>query len=335
MLKSFLKTTSLLLLPIFVIGAYLNYEQLRDEKNVLEIQAIDSLDGQAEQILSEFTHIVSDLLFLAENNELQAFLDTNHPIQQNKLVKEYYFFSRRKKLYDQIRFLDDIGMEKARVNFNAGHPAIVPPERLQNKGKRYYFKDAFFLNQEEIFVSPLDLNIEQGQIERPLKPMIRFGTPIFDKTGHKRGIVLLNYLGTRLLKKLADRAANASSDIMLLNKKGYWLKSPVLEDEWGFMYPNSNHKTFGNRYPKEWQTITQTETGQFYTRNGLFTFITIYPLLENQKSSTGAQKAYAPSATSLGHSEYYWKIVSHVPTSTLQAKSIQILTNMALPIHLC
>ncbi len=80
--------------------------------------------------------------------------------------------------------------------------------KLQNKKNRYYFRDVFKLNQGEVFVSPLDLNIERGEIEQPLKPMIRFGTPIFDKYSNKRGIVLLNYLGSKLLNRYKDQMDN-------------------------------------------------------------------------------------------------------------------------------
>ena len=66
---------------------------------------------------------------------------------------------------------------------------------LQNKEGRYYFKDTIQPEKGEVFVSPFDLNIERGEIERLLKPMNRFGTPVFDITGRKRGIVLLNYFG--------------------------------------------------------------------------------------------------------------------------------------------
>ncbi len=38
----------------------------------------------------------------------------------------------------------------------------------------------------EIFISPLDLNIEQGKIEQPLKPMLRLGTLIFDSSDKKK-----------------------------------------------------------------------------------------------------------------------------------------------------
>ncbi len=48
------------------------------------------------------------------------------------------------------------------VNFNNGSPTVVPQSGLQNKKNRYYFYDAFKLNRGELFVSPLDLNIENG-----------------------------------------------------------------------------------------------------------------------------------------------------------------------------
>ncbi len=62
-------------------------------------------------------------------------------------------------------------MEIVRVNYNRGEPYIIPENRLQFKGGRYYFADTFRLGRGEFFISPFDLNIEQGKIEKPLKPM--------------------------------------------------------------------------------------------------------------------------------------------------------------------
>ena len=142
------------------------------------------------------------------------------------LTADYLYISSIRKIYDQIRYLDDSGQEIIRVNFNSGSPATVPTAKLQNKGNRYYFSDAFKLDKGDIFISPLDLNIERGQIERPLKPMIRFGTPIVDSMGKKTGIVLLNYLGNNLLKSFERIASHSHEEMMLLNAEGYWLKSP-------------------------------------------------------------------------------------------------------------
>jgi hypothetical protein len=52
-----------------------------------------------------------------------------------------------------------------------------------------------------VFASPLDLNIERGEIELPLKPMIRFGTPVCDLEGRSQGVVLLNYFGDKLIHR--------------------------------------------------------------------------------------------------------------------------------------
>ena len=86
-------------------------------------------------------------------------------------------------MYDQVRYLDETGMEIVRVNFNNGQPAIVEKNKLQPKGQRYYFKDAITLDKDEIYVSPFDLNIEGQSIELPHKPMVRFSAPVFDRSG--------------------------------------------------------------------------------------------------------------------------------------------------------
>ncbi len=66
---------------------------------------------------------------------------------------------------DQL--LDNDGMEILRVNYNNGKPEAVPQDKLQNKASRYYFTESQKLGPNEIYVSPFDLNIENGKIEQP------------------------------------------------------------------------------------------------------------------------------------------------------------------------
>ena len=44
---------------------------------------------------------------------------------------------------------------------------------------------AFALGRGEVFVSPFDLNVEQGRVEEPLKPILRVGAPVFGEGGGK------------------------------------------------------------------------------------------------------------------------------------------------------
>jgi PAS domain S-box-containing protein len=212
-------------------------------------------------------------------------------------------------------------MEIVRVNFNNGRPSVVPQEKLQDKKGRYYFDDAFILNEREVFVSPLDLNIERGKIEQPLKPMIRFATPVFDDCGEKRGIVLLNYFGSELLDRFSKQAGDSNpSQAMLLNAAGYWLRGPNHEDDWGFMYEDRKDRTLASVYPDAWERIKSEEFCQFETARGLFTSRTVYPLLEGQRTSTGSGEAFSPSMAQLEMRTYQWKVVSFAPSDALYAE---------------
>ena len=312
-----------------VIGgilALIYYTESKSERTVIETNEINNIQLLKERLAGDFENVVSDLNFLSDMHGLNNLLK-GHTQQLDGLLNDFLSLSRRRKVYDQIRYLDSTGTEVVRVNFNKGQPAIVPTSKLQNKGKRYYFKDAFELDKGVIFVSPLDLNIERGQIEQPLKPMIRFGTPVFDDHGNKRGIVLLNYLGGKMLRDLA-RSSQSMGNTMLLNAEGYFLKGTVAQDEWGFMYKDRKHRTFGNMYPQIWKTIQTQDSGNYDSPAGLFTFATLFPLTEAQKSSTGSGEAYAQSSHSVSSKEYFWKIVTLVPPPALKAASTRILDKL-------
>jgi len=308
------------------------YTEVKNERNIIETKAVHTMDMQMEVVASEFKSIVSDLMFLSEQNELQGMLEGDEASHRRALAEEYLSYSKRKGLYDQIRFLDATGMEVVRVNFNDGNPTIVPDEQLQSKAKRYYFEDTFLLGRWEVFVSPFDLNIEHGEIEQPLKPMIHFGTPVWDSHGRKRGIVLLNYLGAKLIHDLERASAYDPGQVMLLNSDGFWLRGPRPEDEWGFMYEDGSNRTFGNAFPQVWPKISGSESGQLYNAGMLYTFATVYPLLESQKSSSSSIKAFEPSAARLEYKDYYWKIVSHISPDVLKAGSRKFLGRL-LPLY--
>jgi len=279
------------------------------------------VDTQLEHINDDVQHISSDLALLAHRKEMANLWDDNGlPIPEllSDLSAEYLIVLVYRQVYDQIRLIDENGLEIVRVNFNNGAPDTVAQDELQNKSARYYFDDAFRLNRDEVFVSPLDLNIENGEIEQPLKPMIRFATPVFDQNGIKRGIVLLNYLGSDLIERFSSVITSLNGiQSILLNADGYWLVGPNSEDEWGFMYDERKDRTFQNFYPEAWEVINSDECGQIETSQGLFTFRTAFPLLAGQRSSTGSGSAFSPSTAQLEGKEYHWKIVSFIPADIL------------------
>ncbi|MDE2117333.1 MAG: diguanylate cyclase [Betaproteobacteria bacterium] len=147
--------------------------------------------------------------------------------------------------------------------------------------------------------------------------MIRFGTPVFDSAGRKKGVIVLNYFGNELLQhfRVIMQGGDPHSS-MLLNHDGYWLSGAKREDEWGFMLGKSE-RTFGHDFPEEWRAISASERGTLQTAKGLFVYTTVYPLLPGQHSSTGSTLAHAPSQQEMTAHEYSWKIVSFVPHAVL------------------
>lgn len=298
----------------------------------LEIVETANINLGLNLISTKLEAVVSDLMFLSRQNELRNFTDGNGDTEEIKrwISSEYLTFSREKRLYDQIRYIDGAGMELVRVNFNGGRPAVVAAQDLQSKADRYYFKDTMALAPNEIFMSPFDLNIEKGKIEIPRKPVIRFGVPIFDGKNRRRGVIILNYLGGELIAAIRESAKLSRGRVMLVNGDGYWLSGPDPEDEWGFMIPGRADRKFSSSYPEAWHTISAAGRCQIYTHSGLFTAATIYPLKEGTTSGPGATRAYGDNILSVRHDEYYWKIISLVPAEDLESGTRGLMTKLFL-----
>lgn len=299
------------------------------DRTMVKVMEADTLAQQCAVIDTSFRSIVSDLYVLAAHYELQQLLATGKESHRANLAQEFLAFADFKRTYDQIRFLDERGMEIIRVNFHDNHPIIVADTELQDKSQRYYFQDTFRLNPKQVFISPFDLNIEHNAIEEPRKPMLRFGTPVFDAQGRKRGVLILNYLGQKLLDRLESATRGFQGQAMLLNSDGFWLKGVKAEEEWGFMYPDRQQLTFARRFPGEWPKIRTSESGQFSDDHGLFTYTTIFPLLQGAISSPPSNPQPGAAQQMVSGREYFWKLVSWVEPAALLAETRAFAWQMA------
>jgi len=233
-------------------------------------------------------------------------------------------FSTNKKVYDQIRYIDQYGLELIRVN-NSGRAVLVSEKDLQDKSNRYYFLDIMNLNNGEIFISPLDLNIERGEIEIPKKPMLRIGTPV-EKNGVKYGIVLLNYLPSEILKHFGRFSDYTGWHGMLLtNSEGYQLVGPDSARNWELMLYENDNKNYLNTHSDEWSKVNSSINGQFRNDEGIYTFDTVFPLNTGMISSTGSPEAFKPSDFSISESNYYWKMISFVPFKSIFSPRLNLL----------
>jgi two-component system sensor histidine kinase/response regulator len=288
------------------------------------------LASMARDIETAATH----LMILARLNDLRAFIADDTAASRASLEEELLSYAALTGLFDQLRFIDAAGRESVRVNYDGGRPAVVPRTALQDKSNRPYVKDTLRLGPGEISLSRFDLNLEGAMVERPLKPVLRLSTPIYDAAGTLRGLLVLNYLGARLLRDL-DIESGGLGQMMLLDADGYWLKGPNEAVEWGFMYPDRTDRSFAKTYPDAWEHLLAADAGQFETADGLFTFRTATPLADISRRNASA--SFGPSAASPFPYDYFWKVVSRIPPTALaelrQARLTHILT-LVLPLLL-
>jgi PAS domain S-box-containing protein len=269
----------MLLMAVAGLVAWLLYRtQVDANRSVIEVTQRHQIGLAAETITSDLGAVRSDLLYLADQPLLKNWLDTGAESARRELAADYLDFVRRKHDYDQLRLIDARGRERVRINWNGGHPDIVPAGALQHKGQRYYVRDSLRLKRNAVYVSPFDLNVEHGKVQSPPRPMIRFATPVFDSGGSKRGIVVLNYLGRHILDQLRRIGSQEPGTLWLLNADGYWLLGPRSADDWGFMFPARANRTFGRRYPAVWHAISSSGGhGDLVGHGGLFTYRKIAP----------------------------------------------------------
>ncbi|MBF0384145.1 MAG: PAS domain S-box protein [Magnetococcales bacterium] len=306
--------------PLIIFTAITGYLYHRDvgiSQTLLQVQNKNHITILTKIIASDFESIVTDLQYLSLEYEIQS----NRQQSLDNIAKKFLAFSQKKKYYDQIRFIDSQGIEQVRINYNSGKPSIVPKNRLQDKSGRYYVIDTFRLTKGKIFISPFDLNIEQSKIEIPIKPMIRFVSPVFDHQGEKKGLVILNYMGQKLLDKVKDASIDFLSDIILLNTQGYRLLSPNPENNWGFMFTDRQELTFANDYPKVWKTVSNKESGQLITELGMFTYATIHPFSSDTIASKNTIKSSTNSDDFIDANSYSWKLLSHTHKASLDQAS--------------
>ncbi|MCW8935636.1 MAG: ATP-binding protein [Gammaproteobacteria bacterium] len=234
----------------------------------LEAASIQQLESGFRKLSVHTESISTDLRYLVSSPNLQRVLssDVSEGALDN-LAGNWSAFAHSKQYFDQLRWIDEKGLERLRVNYRDGQASRTEQASLQDKSQRYYFKSSMQMQSGEIYTSRFDLNIENDVIEKPFKPVIRFASPVFDSTGQRRGVIVLNYLGENILGDL--RRSGEQRGVWMLNTQGDWLLAERSEDEWGFMFGNTAVR-FSVRYPGVWQKIKQQSHGFIRDDNGFW-----------------------------------------------------------------
>ena len=308
---------------VFIGGAFF---YLRQETKHIR----DRLFLHQSIILELDPSILSDLMDEIEQTVLMMaqYLKSRHDLMNfnggktdvNFEVENFLkYLSELSGKYDQIRFLDNNGQEQIRINNYDGTPVIVPETELQNKKHRYYFADSIGLEEGRIYMSVLDLNVENMKIVIPYKPVIRFATPVFSKEGMKVGIIFFNYMVDGLLNDLHFDNVLNESFFYLINRDGYYLvNSENPEMEFGFMFPDGEENRAQVYQPEIWDVAVEDDSGHFILDNDLYVFTKVYPLKDNWISGCGNSTLSGKSETIIHPDEYCWYLATKIPENIVK-----------------
>lgn len=260
-----------------ILGTYLHGVYSKIETNYI-INIEKHNEHQYSIIEKNLLNTKKDILYIA--SVYNYFLNNKNYTYDEKIEffrQDLKRISLSRKVYSQIRFVNNDGQEIVRVDYTKGKAIIVKKENLQNKASRYYFKESKTLKNGEIYLSQFDLNVENGKIEIPYNPTIRISTPVTNINGEISGYILINYLGDEILKELKLSSIDISS--LLLNKDSYYMLGFKSADEWGFMF--NKNISFKNSYPKIWEEVNSSKLNHSMTLeedNKLFSFHHINPV---------------------------------------------------------
>ena len=277
-------------------------------ESFISIQSDKELEIQRKVISMTFKTVIDDVVFMSKDDALEYGLKTN---DFSRLTREYANLAGVKTRYYQLRFIDKNGRELVRVDRKGGVLFIVPEDELQDKSGRYYVKETLVLNEGEVYVSPIDLNIEHGIIEDPIVPMLRFSSPVY-YDGELSGMVIINYFAESLLNEIESIGSVNFGNLYLLNSDGYFLISPEPDKNWGFMYPDKKDFVFKRKYPDLWKKIISSDSYVANTKDGLVVSLKIKPL----------------EKLSINEPRYYWFAVNVISGEWLNGKTKTILVNL-------
>ncbi len=308
-----------LFLPVSLLLAGIFFA-FSNQTEKYELQTTLIREESAMRSASELTSLVfvqklSDLFVLAEGEILKNYLHDKSLANWIRVAREFSLFARRKPKYQQLRLINLDGVEEIRVNNRPEGQEIVPRNALQDKSDRYYFKDSVKLGQGEIYVSPLDLNVENGMIEQPIRPTIRFATPVVDGYGVKQGVLVINYTPDEYLARIEEIFKDRQGQSVMLNREGYWLLGVPEEQRWGFMYGRDD--TFAKRWPRVWAAIGSADKGSFISDDGVFVFQKAYPV-NPAHQGTLENLGTDESLTPMESSRLYWIFLSHISRDTIK-----------------
>lgn len=262
----------------------------------LKIEKKLTINTIAAIIEEKIEHLFNDVLFLSSGavHQIEEFGSIENA--SDRIEKEFLHFIENNPEYSQLRFIDLRGVERVRIDNVSGTFITVSKDKLQNKSARNYFEDSLKLEENGIYLSKFDLNIENKKIEIPYKPAMRVAAPVFVK-GRKRGVIVINYCGFNIIKLFRQFKSRYGGKFLLVKENGSFAVGPSKDYEWSDLIKSRKGNNIYSFLKDEAPEIMSGKNGTIVNSEKIVAFkqISIDPAVKSDRNyivkSKGALKA--------------------------------------------
>lgn len=230
--KLVMASAAVTLPPLIALGWYggSRIEQVLRTEGLQRLEArIAGLSAQVERYLAG---VDGDLLLLADTPALAQYLLASDSgdaalidAARKNLSLAFVRLSEIRGSYYQIRYIDNSGAERLRVDRDKDVTVVVAPDKLETRRATPDFTSALKLPKGEVMISPVELNREKGTLEDTPRPLLRYSTSVFDNTSRRRGVLIIGVAVEPVLKMVAS-SAESGETLFVADAGGAYLSHP-------------------------------------------------------------------------------------------------------------
>ncbi|WP_285163718.1 sensor domain-containing diguanylate cyclase [Shewanella goraebulensis] len=255
-------------LGLYVFNQYLRIEA--DQSTRINDSHNQRLAFASEQLSSEVEDVDDIIKKISTSPQIQLFTEMTNSRNRTALENMFYFIMKNENVYSQIRYLNEAGIEKIRVNNTQNSIERIPSTQLENKSKRPYFLYAQQLKKGEIGTWPVDIDVKNGQISKPIQSSLRIMTPVYHQSV-RQGYIVVNLSVTNILNTF-DEMQSENFITRIIDENGNILASDNPSEVLSHLIAGTEQYNLKNTVPILWQQILSSDEGRLTTDDKTYSY---------------------------------------------------------------
>lgn len=284
----------------------------RIHNEIDKIQGIE-LSEMSSRLEYSLLQLRNEFLILAYTDATQNCLGLNNSADCRHAADLMNTAMRVSPHIDSIYLINSNGDEIIRLNrTSTGEINRVAKLKLKNKSHLDVVQKSLHTKEKQVYLSRIDLNEKNEEVEFPKKPIIRLGKTIRSPQGMPEGVLVANYKINQLFSRIMNAIIHTEDQWYLLNETGHYLRNSNADKEFTFMFPHLPQQGIFSDFPIAWQHFLKEPESPILTRHGKFYFKEVSP-----------QKAYFQA----GNNDK-WIFVMHMPPFAIKAHDNLLRTGL-------